>query len=531
MLSETSTFYVINTMATPKILTASTSKAVPAAGYANGTTVRSETNSRTLVRLFAGAVTLSAIALAISGYLSYVAFTSTKILGCGGGVFNCDHVLTSKWSTFLGLPVAAWAGSMYLGVLTALIGTARVAVSTQPSLMRQWSWSIVTTAAVSAGLAAAWFIGLQAFVLEHYCPWCLGAHSCGILLCISTLCFAPLAGKTKAMCASLGFTATLGLVVMQLMAPEPLTYEIQDYPQTPLDGGVIEEPGTFDAPGSDGGDVFLAPDAQSSLPKADLWLAHTQNWARDWGSAVMSLTSPSLLLAGQVGTPAPAAAGQSNPPVAAAAAAPQSAAPQTAAVQAAAPQAAAGRTVHLSLANIKLRPEHWPMLGSPDAKHIFVEMYDYTCKHCRKTQKAMKGAREQLGDKLGVILLPVPLNRNCNPHAAGNPNANACELAELALSVWKAANNQEVFAGYHEWLLEGENPPSLADARAKAISLVGAPALDGAKESAQKFIKSNVDIYKRMNAGAVPKLIFATTVMTGEVQAPNVIVDTALRQP
>ncbi len=281
-------------MATQKILTASTTKAVPVAGYAAGNLTRSETTNRRLVWLFSAAVLLSATALAISGYLSYVAFTSSKILGCGGGVFNCDHVLTSKWSTFLGLPVAAWAGSMYLGVLTALLATARSAVSSQPSLLQQWTWSIVTTGAVSAGLAALWFIGLQRFVLEHYCPWCLGAHSCGILLSIGTLCYAPLSGRVKSMCASLGFIGTLGLVVVQLMTPAPPSYQIEEYPQAPLDGGVIEEPATFDAPGSDGGDVFVAPDAQSALQTANLWIAQADQ-------ALRALTNPSLLLTAQVG--------------------------------------------------------------------------------------------------------------------------------------------------------------------------------------------------------------------------------------
>lgn len=495
-------------MATQKILTASTTKAVPGTGYASGTLARAETTNRPLVWLFCVAVLLSTTALAISGYLSYVAITSSKILGCGGGVFNCDHVLTSKWSTFLGLPVAAWAGSMYLGVLTALLVTARSAMSGEPSLLRQWTWSIVTTGAVSAGLAALWFIGLQAFVLEHYCPWCLGAHSCGILLSIGTLCYAPLAGRVKGMCASLGFMGTLGLVVVQLMTPAPPSYQVEEYPQAPLDGGVIEEPSTFDAPGSDGGgDVFVAPDAQSSLPVADRWIAQVDRSLR-------ALVNPATLFVAQVGD-------QPAQPA------------QPAAGQAAQPAQPAFRTVHLSGANIKLRPEHWPMLGSPDAKHIFVEMFDYTCKHCRNTQKAVQGARKDLGKDLGVILLPVPLNRNCNPHAMGNPNANACELAELAISVWKADPDTEKknFETFHDWLLTGDNAPGLTEAKTKATTLVGAEALTAATDSAKKFIKSNVDIYKKMNGGAVPKLIFPTTVMTGELQAPNVLVDTIKRQP
>ncbi len=143
-------------------------------------------------------------------------------LGCGGGLFDCDHVLHSKWSTMLGLPVAAWAAVLYLSVLAALIVTAKAAVSPQPTAVRSWTWSIVTAAGVSAGLAALWFIGLQVFVLEHLCPWCLAAHTCGILLCLATLVMSPLAGKVKALCAAAGFSGTLGLVVIQLLTPAPL---------------------------------------------------------------------------------------------------------------------------------------------------------------------------------------------------------------------------------------------------------------------------------------------------------------------
>ncbi len=49
-----------------------------------------------------------------------------------------------------------------------------------------------------------------------------------------------------------------------------------------------------------------------------------------------------------------------------------------------------------------------------DAPYIFVELFDYTCPHCRATQRAIKGAREALKDDLAVIVLPVPLSRQCN---------------------------------------------------------------------------------------------------------------------
>ena len=39
----------------------------------------------------------------------------------------------------------------------------------------------------------------------------------------------------------------------------------------------------------------------------------------------------------------------------------------------------------------------WPLIGDPDAKYIFVEMFDYTCPHCRATHNAVRGGWNGMG--------------------------------------------------------------------------------------------------------------------------------------
>src|SRR5262245_23592750 len=58
---------------------------------------------------------VSSVGVALTGYLSWAAFSGGGVQGCsvGGG---CDAVLTSRWATLLGLPTAFWGLLAYLGL-------------------------------------------------------------------------------------------------------------------------------------------------------------------------------------------------------------------------------------------------------------------------------------------------------------------------------------------------------------------------------------------------------------------------------
>ncbi len=516
-------------MATPKISTASNPSAVPAplasaASYTTANTLGS-TSARVANRLpwlLAAAVLLSSTALTISLYLSYVAFTSSKVAGCGGGVFDCEHVLNSKWSTMLGLPVGAWAASLYLSVLAALVFTARSATSPQSSQLRSWTWTVVTGAAVSAGLAALWFTGLQVFVLKHFCPWCLGAHACGMTLCIITLLFSPISAQLKGLAAAVGSLGTLGLVTIQLLTPAPQTFIETQFPTPAQTGpaGTLEQPELLDAPG-EGVEILMAPDATDGASLQP----RTSNELVAWSYAISGLlTNPSILLTSQVA--------QDNQPANAKPAGAQAnnSAGADANKESEKPE---DRTILLSGANVRLKINQWPLLGKPEAKHVFVEMFDYTCRHCRATQKAISGARKKFGDELAVIVLPVPLSRACNDTVTNEhaSHRESCEISRIAVAVWRVAPDK--FPEFHEWLLTNEPIPTAALAKSKAAQMVDPTALDKelSQPNAGRYIARHVDIYRRMGAGPVPKLVFPTTMLTGEMTDPAPLISVIERQP
>lgn len=84
-------------------------------------------------------------------------------LSCTVG--SCETVNTSRWATFLGLPVAAWG----LGSYVVLLALALVGMQTSSRLV---AWAI-TVLATWNFLFSAWLTYLERYVIHAYCMWCL----------------------------------------------------------------------------------------------------------------------------------------------------------------------------------------------------------------------------------------------------------------------------------------------------------------------------------------------------------------------
>ena len=68
---------------------------------------------------------LAIVGLCISGYLTWVTWGTDSIAGCGGGeIVNCDHVLSSEWSKWLGIPVSLFGLLTYCGILIGILAVA-----------------------------------------------------------------------------------------------------------------------------------------------------------------------------------------------------------------------------------------------------------------------------------------------------------------------------------------------------------------------------------------------------------------------
>ena len=110
-------------------------------------------------------------ALALAGIFVSLYLTLYKLgvigeLSCSIG--SCETVNTSKWSRFLGLPVAAWGLLFYLDVFAVAL------VATLPRFENERVLSIVLVAESAVGvLFSAWLTYLELFVIHAICVWCV----------------------------------------------------------------------------------------------------------------------------------------------------------------------------------------------------------------------------------------------------------------------------------------------------------------------------------------------------------------------
>ena len=112
---------------------------------------------------------VAALALAgifISLYLALYKIGVIGELSCSIG--SCETVNTSKWATFLHLPVAVWGLFFYVDVfLISVLGTTR-------SFENESLVSVLLVAEAAIGvLFSAWLTYLELAVIHAICIWCV----------------------------------------------------------------------------------------------------------------------------------------------------------------------------------------------------------------------------------------------------------------------------------------------------------------------------------------------------------------------
>lgn len=161
------------------------------------------------------------------------------------------------------------------------------------------------------------------------------------------------------------------------------------------------------------------------------------------------------------------------------------------------------------------RAEQLPHLGRADATHVLVEYFDYTCPACRTMGRYLDALVAAHPDQICAILLPVPMDRNCNPlmpaRETGNPGA--CTMARAALAIWR--NSPENFHAFHQALL---SDPTEANASMLAAALIADPAAAMSSSWVQTIIETNIRDWQTLSADnpKLPKLVVeGRTVMHG----------------
>jgi len=143
----------------------------------------------------------------MAGYLAWASLSNGPLAGCGPES-GCDKVLQSRWAYWLGIPVSIPAFLTYAGLLAATFG---ISSGSAPA-RQQTRWTIIVTLAVLVIGAALWFVGLQAFVLKSFCPFCVTAHVSGLVASALLLYLVPIhvpSGKPRSPEAAIALTSAL----------------------------------------------------------------------------------------------------------------------------------------------------------------------------------------------------------------------------------------------------------------------------------------------------------------------------------
>ena len=112
---------------------------------------------------------IAALALVGLFVALYLTLYKTGIIGelaCSTG--SCETVQLSRWSTFLGLPVAAWGIGFYAAMLALAL------VSLQDAFVESRRIALALAAVSGWGvLFSAWLTWLELFVIHAICTWCV----------------------------------------------------------------------------------------------------------------------------------------------------------------------------------------------------------------------------------------------------------------------------------------------------------------------------------------------------------------------
>jgi len=172
----------------------------------------------------------------------------------------------------------------------------------------------------------------------------------------------------------------------------------------------------------------------------------------------------------------------------------------------------------LSHAGIEIVVSEYPILGDPQAKHIALLHYDYTCPHCRKLHGYLTRAIDRYDGAFAVALSPAPLDADCNPYLSETEpiHERGCELAGALLAVWLA--DRDAASAMDRYLTETGPAEDWAAYEQRAADLVSAAAFERARDDERiaAYLKAGCDVNRAVGRSAgvgdrLPKLVLGTT--------------------
>ena len=185
-------------------------------------------------------------------------------------------------------------------------------------------------------------------------------------------------------------------------------------------------------------------------------------------------------------------------------------------------KAAKSRIITVLDGKVELDAHKAPLLGSPDAKYVIVELFDYTCPHCRSMHSRLIAAMERYGeDQVAIMPMVLPLNAGCNKHILTTfaSHKDACVIARQSLAIWLAA--PALFTEYHGWLLDHESNPTATSAGRKAVEMIAPEEFFKALESEKIDLqmKANIKLFDLAQQGLIPKFLIGDKVISAKINS------------
>jgi uncharacterized membrane protein len=472
---------------------------------------------------------LAWLAFMVAGYLAIHSVSGTSVAGCGvGGGNGCDVVLSSSWSKWLGVPVAVLGLAIYaaLASLSPLLWWRNEVAS-------RWITTGVVLLSVVAAGASAWFIGVQVFAIHEYCKFCLVTDTCGIFLGV----IASVAAVRSVAKAGRGGGRTSGVNALRSAMPvgarppaAPVISTTADPPALGLAfGGAVPLLALLIA-----GQLFFAGKTYEVQKVAltdtiDLSGSPSVEPEKEQSSTGSSGDSKSDETAlGRVINSTDANDDPTKEPTAEEGkdASADSAATAKDEAPSLPEEPTKERIVKFLGGTLSLDVYKHPLIGSPEAPHIAIEMVSYDCAHCRKMAPMMNEVLARYGDQVALLIIPVPLDKECNKLVTDPTllHPGACGTARRVCGVAKL--NPSSFAKFHEFLMTGKEAPPGEKVVPKSNALANRDKLREFVNSpeAKKQIEGYVELFGKLQAQSkgktfgLPVQILGDKIVTGEVE-------------
>lgn len=477
---------------------------------------------------------LAWLAFGVTSYLAWSAITQTPVLGCAvGSQSGCDLVLSSKWSRWLEIPVSVLGLACY-----ATLATLSLFLGVRNAVANRWSTTLFVMLSIIAASASLWFIGVQIFVLGSFCPYCLVTDICGIAIGILATIFAMQAAleqrafaKPRALQpgliglrapSSAGARNTPSTIAVESTSPKmiPALAGACALVAVLIGGQIVFPSKTFGIE-----KVALNQSIQLDGPKTAKADEASSTAATHVAMRVPNDNDPGQQpIKSEDFTQADATAKTNS------ASAHDEQKPKDETPTASDPKPAAKeRLVKFLGGKLTLDVYKHPIIGSPDAPHIVIEMVSYDCSHCRKMHTTMQHALERYGDQVAILIMVQPLDKECNK-LVKDPAAShqgACTIARLGIGIAKL--NPGAFADFHEFLMSGDKdkPPAMETVIPKAYVLADRSQLRDYTKSDElaRQLDGYIDLYdliQKLNQGkknfGLPIQIIGDFVISGSVE-------------